>query len=285
MVTGKVYLVGAGPGDPDLLTVQARRLIDIADVIMHDSLVSERIVESVPDAATVLDVGKKPGPDGERTTQAEINQRMVKHAWAGRTVVRLKGGDPNVYGRGGEEAEYLAAENVPFELVPGVTSAIAAPGVVGIPLTHRACASSVTVITGHETPTKEGSALNWEALSETVRAGGTLLILMGVRTLSENVQVLREHGVPADTPVAMIEKATLDGETTVTGTLETIVETATESDVHSPAITVVGDVVRVRDRIEEYLERGGPESPSARASQRVDPPLSTIERVSKHVER
>ncbi len=255
MTPGSVYLVGSGPGDPDLLTVRARRLIDAADVVLHDALTGDGIVESVPDAATVLDVGKRPGPDGERTTQEEINRLMVDHAAAGRTVVRLKGGDPTVFGRGGEEAKHLAEHDVPFEIVAGVTSAVAGPGVAGIPVTHRDRASSFTVITGHEDPTKEESALNWDALADTVRAGGTLVILMGVRRLPENVAALRERGVDPDTPVAMVEKATWDGEGTVAGTLDTIEERA--ASVEPPAVTVVGDVVSVREEVSDAMARGG----------------------------
>jgi len=253
--TGKVYLVGAGPGDPDLLTVRARRVLDGADVVMYDSLVDERVIDSLPEATRPVDVGKKPGPDDERTTQADIERTMVAHARDGKTVARLKGGDPGVFGRGGEEAEHLAAEDVPFEVVPGVTSAVAAPGVIGIPITHREHASAVTVITGHEDPTKDESALDWRALADTVRAGGTLLILMGVRRLPDNVAALREHGVDPETPVAMIEKATWEGEATVTATLETIVEARDGAGIEPPAITVVGDVVGVRDRVRHALDR------------------------------
>jgi len=258
--TGKVYLVGAGPGDPDLLTVRARRAIDGADVVMYDSLVGDGVVDSLPESTTAVDVGKKPGPDGERTTQAEIERRMVTHARAGRTVARLKGGDPGVFGRGGEEAEHLAAEDVPFEVVPGITTAIGAPGVVGIPATHREHASALTVITGHEDPSKAESALEWRALAETVRAGGTLVILMGVGRLPENVATLREHGLPADTPVAMIEKATWDAEATVAGTLGTIVDKRDGTGIEPPAVTVVGDVVATRQRVRECLDRDATDS-------------------------
>lgn len=254
-MTGKVYLVGAGPGDPELLTVKARRLLEEADVILYDSLTGEGIRECLPETATSYDVGKKPGPDGERTTQAEIERLMVTHSRAGQAVVRLKGGDPTVFGRGGEEAEHLAAENVPFEVVPGVTSAVAAPAVTGIPLTHRAHASSVTVVTGHEAPTKDESALNWDALAETVCAGGTLLVLMGVSTLPEYVGALQDRGVPEETPVALVEKGTWEAETTVTGTIETIVDIAEEAAIEPPAVTVIGDVVSVREEVTEFLER------------------------------
>ena len=276
MTAGTVYLVGSGPGDPDLLTVRARRLIDAADVVLHDALTGDGIVESVPEPTAVLDVGKRSGPDGERTTQAEINRLMVDHAAAGRSVVRLKGGDPTVFGRGGEEAEHLASEDVPFEIVPGVTSAVSGPGVAGIPVTHRDHASSLTVITGHEDPTKEESALDWDALAATVRAGGTLVILMGVRRLPDNVAALRERGVDPDTPVATIEKATWDDEETVTGTLDDI--EARAASVEPPAVTVVGDVVSVRDGVSDAMARDGGATEGSALPPRLIAGLSDAER-------
>lgn len=255
MRSGTVYLVGAGPGDPELMTVKARRLLDEADVVFHDALVSEAVVESVPDATHVENVGKRPG--GERTPQAEINRLLVGRATAGDDVVRLKCGDPCVFGRGGEEAEHLASAGVPFEIVPGVTSAVAGPGLAGIPPTHRDHASSVTVVTGHEDPTKEDSALDWGALARSVTAGGTLVILMGVGRLPDNVAALREGGVDPETPVAMVERASRASEFTVTGTLDTITDRAREVGIDPPAVTVVGDVVSVRDRVSEFLRAAG----------------------------
>ncbi|MCO8246502.1 MULTISPECIES: uroporphyrinogen-III C-methyltransferase [unclassified Haladaptatus] len=254
MHTGTVYLVGAGPGDPELLTVKARRLLDDADVVCHDNLADDRIVESCPETTERMYVGKRPGPDGERTTQEEINCLLVRLAREGKDVVRLKGGDPTVFGRGGEEAEHLAAAGIDFDIIPGISSAVAAPAVAGIPVTHRDHASSVTFVTGHEDPTKAESALDWDGLAATVRAGGTLVILMGVRRLPDNVTALRNAGLPEDTPTAMIEKATRDDEFTVTGTLDTIVERRDEVGIEPPAVTVVGDVVSVRDRVAEFLE-------------------------------
>ena len=261
-MTGKVFLVGAGPGDPDLLTIKARRVIDHADVILHDSLTGDEIVESVPPNARILDVGKKSGPGGTRTTQREINHAMVQHARADRIVARLKGGDPTVFGRGGEEAEYLAEAGVNFEIVPGVSSIVAAPGLVGIPVTHRHIASSITVITGHENPRKDDSAIDWPAITTSVESGGTLLILMGVRTLADNVHRLRECGLPAETPIALIEKASWAEETAVTGTLKTIVAAAEAADIEPPAVTVVGEVVELRERVKEQLVRDGEGDPA-----------------------
>jgi uroporphyrin-III C-methyltransferase len=250
---GTVYLVGAGPGDPDLLTVKARTLIDDADVILHDSLVHEDVVDSCPASAAVRDVGKRPGPDGERTTQAEIHDLLVDSARRGDSVVRLKCGDPTVFARGGEEAESLADAGVPFEIVPGVTSAIAAPGVAGIPVTHRERASALTVVTGHEDPDKSESAIDWDALAATVAAGGTLAILMGVGKLPENVAALEAGGLDPDTPVAMIERATYDDEQVVTGTLATIASEAERAGISPPAVTLVGEVVEVREAVDACL--------------------------------
>jgi uroporphyrin-III C-methyltransferase len=249
--TGTVSLVGAGPGNPELLTVKARRLLDEADVVLHDSLVGDGVIESIPDPTRVEHVGKR--ADGERTPQAEINDRLVREATAGHDVVRLKGGDPTVFARGGEEAEHLARHGVAFEVVPGITSAVAAPGVAGIPATHRDHASTFAVVTGHEDPSKADSALDWDALSALVDAGGTLVILMGVGRLPDNVAALRAGGVASDTPVAMVERATLPDERVVAGTLDSIVTRADEAAVEPPAVTVVGDVVGVRETVAHCL--------------------------------
>jgi uroporphyrin-III C-methyltransferase len=249
--TGTVYLVGAGPGDPELMTVKARQLLDEVDVVFHDSLVGDGVIESLPDDVRVESVGKR--ADGARTPQAEINDRLVREAETGRDVVRLKGGDPTIFARGGEEAEHLARHGIPFEVVPGITSAVAAPAVAGIPPTHRDHASSVTVVTGHEDPAKADSALDWGALASLVETGGTLVVLMGVGRLPENVAALRASGVAPDTPVAMVERATLPDERVVTGTLETVVDRADEAGVEPPAVTVVGRVVGVRETVARCL--------------------------------
>ncbi|MHC3438159.1 uroporphyrinogen-III C-methyltransferase [Natrialbaceae archaeon A-gly3] len=251
MHTGTVYIVGAGPGDPDLLTFKAHRLLSTCDVVLHDSLVGDGIVDLIPEDVRRVHVGKRAG--GERTPQEEINRRLVEEAEAGHTVVRLKGGDPTVFGRGGEEAQYLAANDIPMEVVPGVTSAVGGPGSVGIPLTHRDCSSSLTIVTGHEDPSKPESALDWESLAGNVDAGGTLVVLMGVGRLPDNVAALREHGLEPETPVAMVERATLSEEEVVTGTLADIVETARTEGIEPPALTVVGEVVEVRETVKACL--------------------------------
>jgi len=254
----KVHIVGAGPGDPELMTVKARRLVDSADVVLHDSLIGDGVVDSLPDDVRTVNVGKDSG--GERTPQDEINRLMVTEARAGNDIVRLKCGDPNVFGRGGEEAEHLASEGVAFEVVPGVTSAVGVPSAEGIPATHREHASSFTVVTGHEDPTKDESALDWGALASTVDAGGTLVVLMGVRRLPDNVAALLDNGLDADTPAAMVERGTLEGSRTVTSTLDGIVDNARTADVEPPAVAVVGDVVGVHNDVRSFLVDSGSSS-------------------------
>lgn len=241
MSRGKVYLVGAGPGDPELLTRKAERLIKEADLILYDALVGEGIKELSPPGVKLIDVGKR--ADNHAYPQEEINQMLVDLAPQYRTVVRLKGGDPYVFGRGGEEAEALAKAGIEFETVPGITSAIAVPEHACIPVTHRGYASSVTIITGHEDPTKGESALNFKALAG---MRGTIVILMGIKRLKDNVDALLANGKPADTPVAIIERGTTAGERLTVGTLGTIVNLAGMHGVEAPAIVVVGEVVGVR---------------------------------------
>jgi uroporphyrin-III C-methyltransferase len=260
-VTGTVYLVGSGPGDPDLLTVRARRLLEEADVVLHDKLPGPEIIDLVPDGRRE-DVGKRAG--GERTPQSETNARLVELARDGKDVVRLKGGDPFVFGRGGEEAAYLAAHDVPFEVVPGVTSAVAGPAVAGIPVTHREYASSVSVVTGHEDPTKEESAVDWAALAAT---GGTIVVLMGVGKLPEYTAALREAGMDPETPVALVERATWPDQQVATGTVETIVDARDAAGIEPPAITVVGEVAGERERVVEFLRNGPDPGPDANAGE------------------
>jgi uroporphyrin-III C-methyltransferase len=243
---GTVTLVGSGPGDPDLLTVAARDALDAADVILHDRLPGP-VLDTLP-ANRLEDVGKD--PDGERTSQAKINERLVDHARAGRDVVRLKGGDPFVFGRGGEEAAYLADHDVPFEVVPGVTSAFAAPAAAGIPVTHRDHASSVSVVTGHEDPTKDESAIDWTALAET---GGTLVVLMGVGRLPDYAAALVDGGRAPETPLALIERGTWPDQRVATGTLGTAAETRDDAGIEPPAAVVIGDVAASRDRVLPWL--------------------------------
>jgi uroporphyrin-III C-methyltransferase len=248
-----VYLVGAGPGDPELLTVKARRLIDGADVVLHDRLPGPEILEAIPEAKRE-DVGKRARGPGK--SQAEINDRLVELARAGETIVRLKGGDPTVFGRGGEEMAHLADHGVPFEVVPGVTSAVAAPAVAGIPVTHRDRASSVSFVTGHEDPTKPESAVDWAALAAT---GGTIVVLMGVGRLGQYAEALLAAGLAPDTPLALVERATWTDQQVATGTLGDAEALRDEAGIEPPAVTVIGDVAGERDRVVEWLV--GPAGP------------------------
>jgi uroporphyrin-III C-methyltransferase len=244
---GTVYLVGSGPGDPELLTVKAKRLLETADVVLHDKLPGPEIIEALPEDRRE-DVGKRAG--GERTPQSETNERLVELAREGKSVVRLKGGDSFVFGRGGEEAEYLAEHGIPFEVVPAVTSAIAAPAVAGIPVTHRDHASSVSFVTGHEDPTKDESAVDWDALAAT---GGTIVVLMGVGRLPDYTKALLDAGMAPETPVALVERGTWPGQQVATGTMETIVDVRDEAGIEPPAVTVIGDVAGTREAVLEFL--------------------------------
>ena len=245
---GKVYLVGSGPGDPDLLTVKAKRLLESADVVLHDKLPGPEILGMIPEEKRE-DVGKRAG--GEWTPQEYTNARLVEIAQEGKTVVRLKGGDPTVFGRGGEEMVHMAENGIPFEIVPGITSAIAGPEAAGIPVTHRNYVSSVSFVTGHEDPTKEESAVDWEALANT---GGTIVVLMGVGKLPDYTAELLRFGMAPETPVALIERATWPDQRVATGTLDTIVDVRDSEGIEPPAITVIGDVAGERDRVVEFLE-------------------------------
>lgn len=239
---GKVYLVGSGPGDPELLTMKARRLIDTADVVIYDQLPGKAILDSIPQNTEKIDAGKFAGD--HRLSQWETNELIVKKAKEGNMVVRLKGGDPYMFGRGGEEAEVLVEANVEFEIVPGITSAIAAPAYAGIPVTHRDHASMVTFITGHEDPTKDETALDWETLA---KFDGTIVIFMGVKMLGRNTGELIKFGKDPKTPVALVERGTRPDQRVTIGTLETITDIAKEQGVKAPAITLIGNVVKLHE--------------------------------------
>ncbi len=242
---GKVYLVGAGPGDPDLVTLRAKRLIEEAEVVFFDRLLSPEIVGWAPGDAEKIDVGKLPGR--HKLSQEEINDLLVEKGREGKIVVRLKGGDPFVFGRGGEEGLALAEAGMPFEVVPGVTSAISVPAGAGIPVTHRGVSTAFTVVTGHEEPGKDEN-LDWEALA---RVGGTLVVLMGVARLQENASALLRGGRSPQTPAALIERGWSPQERLVVGTLGDIVERAKEANVQPPAILVVGDVVSLSEKLRQ----------------------------------
>ena len=244
MASAKVYLVGAGPGDPGLITVRGLECVRAADVILYDRLVGPEILrEARPDAELVY-CGKRPGH--ETLSQDEINDAMVRAARAGKTVCRLKGGDPFVFGRGGEEALALSADGIPLEVVPGVSSALAAPAYAGIPVTHRGIAASFTVITGHEAAAEAQAGAGPRSLA---RAGDTLVVLMGVGRLEGIVAELLAAGRAADTPVALVASATLPSQRTLVATLGDIAARAQAEDIRPPAVMIVGDVVALRDRL------------------------------------
>ena len=236
---GTVHLVGAGPGDPGLITVRGRQILQSADVVVYDRLVAPELIESVRPDAERVPAGKAPG--GRGPAQAQINAQIIEHARAGRSVCRLKGGDPFVFGRGAEEIAEVAAAGIPWDVVPGVTSAVAAPAAAGIPLTHRDWASTATLVTGHEGEGKDGAPVDWAAVAAT---GGTIVILMGVATLATTSARLIAEGRAPTEPVAVIEWATWPDQRITVGTLADIADTAERLTVRNPAVVVVGPVVR-----------------------------------------
>jgi uroporphyrin-III C-methyltransferase len=240
---GLVYLVGAGPGDPGLLTLRGLECLQKADVVVHDRLANPQLLEYAAQAE-IIDVGKK--PHHHPVPQERINTILVEKARKGKTVVRLKGGDPFVFGRGGEEAQDLAEAGIPFEIVPGVTSAISVPAYAGIPVTQREMACSVAFITGHCAGSKPLD-VNWQALSQGV---DTLVFLMGVHNLKLIVTSLLEVGRSPETPIALIERGTLPEQRVVTGTLENILKKA--ADIKPPAIIIIGEVVRLQSSLEWF---------------------------------
>jgi uroporphyrinogen III methyltransferase/synthase len=243
--TGVVHLVGAGPGDPGLLTLRAARLIRRADVIVHDALVSDRVLALAAPTADLIAVGKRAGQRG--VPQDAINRLLVELAGRARVVVRLKGGDPFVFGRGGEEALALAAAGVRFAVVPGVTAALGAAAYASIPLTHRSLASAVTLVAGHEEDGRPGGRVAWDALAA---AGGTLAIYMGLGRLGEIARRLLDAGRAPDSPCAVISWGTLPRQRTITAPLSAIAERAAAACAEAPALIIVGDVVALRDRLD-----------------------------------
>ena len=250
MKSGKVFLVGAGPGDPSLITCKGLACLDKADVVVYDYLADERLVEGVPAGAERIYVGKTAGH--HTMPQGEINDLLVAKAKEGKTVVRLKGGDPFVLGRGGEEAEVLVSNNIPYEIIPGITSAVAVPAYAGIPVTHRGLASSFAVITGHEDPTKEDSSINWEKLAIGV---DTLVFLMGMQNIAGICTNLTKNGRSSSTPVAIIKNGTKPSQITLTGTLDNIAEKVKKQRLGPPAIIVVGNVVGLAEKLRWFDKR------------------------------
>jgi uroporphyrin-III C-methyltransferase len=244
--TGKVYLIGAGPGDPELITLKGLRCLHAADIVLYDRLISPVLLDEARPGAELIYVGK--GPGCHTMPQEHINTLLVSYARQGHTIARLKGDDPFVFGRGGEEALVLAEAHIPYELVPGVSSAIAAPAYAGIPVTHRDYASSVTIVTGHE-GRSASPVVNWEALAA---LGGTLIVLMGVKALPHFTQRLIAAGQCATTPAAVIQEGTTQQQRVVSGTLADIAALAQAEGLTSPALTIIGSVVSIGDALHWY---------------------------------
>jgi uroporphyrin-III C-methyltransferase len=244
MSLGKVYLVGAGPGDPELITMKGRRVLGEADAVVYDHLVDQELLELSPPGCERIFAGKKGGQ--ACVPQNEIEGTVVRLALEGKTVVRLKGGDPFIFGRGGEEASALAAAGIPFEVVPGVTSALAAAAYSGIPLTHRLHSSAVVLLTGHEDPSKPGATVRWE---DYAKLKATLCVYMGVRNLATIAARLGAGGLAPDTPAAIVQSATTGEHRRILGTLATIAELGARENVEAPAMLIIGEVAAFSDQL------------------------------------
>ena len=238
-MAGKVFLVGGGPGDPDLLTNKAEKVLRKADVVLHDALIGKEMVDLLPELSPgeIINCGKRKGD--KKLSQSEINKLMLERAQCGQVVVRLKGGDPFVFGRGGEEMKALKQNGVEVEVIPGITSAIAAPAMANIPLTQRKISSYATLVTGHEDPSKPDSDVNWKDIA---KLDGTLVILMGITNLDKIVDILIENGKVPSTPAATIEKATLPGQRIVRARIKDLPERVRRAGLKPPGTTVIGSV-------------------------------------------
>lgn len=249
--SGKIYLVGAGPGDPGLLTLRGKYLLERAEVVVYDYLANKKLLQHAPKDAVLIYAGKK-GGGLHAYTQEGINQLLIEHGKAGKIVVRLKGGDPFIFGRGAEEIQALVKENIAFEVVPGVTSATAAATYAGIPITHRDYTASVAFITGHEDPTKKQSNIQWDKLAT---GAGTIVIYMGIKNLPIITEKLIKYGRDPKTPVAVVRWASTPEQHSVEGTLETITDIVREAGVKPPALVIVGEVVKLRNTIDWFEKR------------------------------
>lgn len=247
---GIVYLVGAGPGDAGLLTLRGAELLARADVVVYDALVNQDLLRLAPKTAEIIYGGKR--SQDHAIPQDELNALLVAKARGGKTIVRLKGGDPYIFGRGGEEAEELAEAGIPFEVVPGISSVSAALNYAGIPLTHREYCSSFTVITGHEDPTKDQSSIDWAQLA---RIPGTKVVLMGLQRIRQIAETLVANGLAADTPVGVVRWGTTGQQVSIEGTLASIADLVEETKVSAPAVTVIGDVVTLRSKLNWFEKR------------------------------
>src|SRR6266436_8862376 len=247
---GMVYLVGAGPGDAGLLTLRGAELLRRADVVVYDALVNAELLQLAPKSAEVIYGGKR--AKQQTISQSALNDLLISKAKAGKTVVRLKGGDPYVFGRGGEEAEQLADAGVKFEVVPGVSSFVAVPNYAGVPLTHRGFASKITLITGHEDPAKEASSIDWPQVAKTP---GTKVIMMGTDRIGHIAETLVGNGMDAATPVAMVRWGTTGHQHSIEGTLATISEIAAKEKIGPPTVAVIGEVVKLRRKLNWFERR------------------------------
>ncbi|MBS1111967.1 MAG: uroporphyrinogen synthase/methyltransferase, partial [Nitrospirae bacterium] len=247
IMKGKVYIVGAGPGDIGLITVKGLKYLKKAEVVVYDFHLNAQVLNYINHNAEFIYAGKRGGH--HTMTQDEINRTIVEKAKEGKVICRLKGGDPFVFGRGGEEAEALANEGIEFEIVPGVSSSVAAPAYAGIPLTHRLYSSSLTVVPGYEDTTKEESSINWDALA---KGAGTIVFLMAVKNISHVCLKLIENGKSPETPVAVIRWGTRSDQKTIVSSLKDIARLAEEKDIKPPAVMVVGEVVKLREKLKWY---------------------------------
>jgi uroporphyrin-III C-methyltransferase len=245
MNPAKVFICGAGPGDPDLISVKGYRLLSRCDVVLYDRLVSKELIDKIPSTKKKIYVGRVPG-EASSMHQSRTNKLMLTYARKGKTVLRLKGGDPLIFGRGGEEAEYLRKHDIQFEIIPGISSAIAAPAYAGIPLTHRNYSSSVAFITGHENLRKHHSDLQLKLVASAV---DTIVVLMGVERVKQIVQDLRAGGLKGSTRVAIVERGTTKEQRIIAGNLNSILKKVAKYRVSSPAVIVVGRVVSLSERL------------------------------------
>ncbi len=256
MSPGTVVLVGAGPGDPELLTIRGLRMLQQAEVVVHDRLGTEALLDLVPDTCERVDAGKAPGRHG--MTQDEISDALIHHARRGKRVVRLKGGDPFVFGRGGEEALALAEARIAFEVVPGVSSAVAVPAAAGIPVTHRGLARTVTIASGHDDPASPAARARWQALGP---VPGTLVLLMAMSNLDRIAGALIDGGRPADEPAAAIQWGTTAQERRVTATLGSIADACQTDGIGNPAVVVIGPVVAIGELLASTIHAAVDEDP------------------------
>ncbi len=247
---GTVYLVGAGPGDPALLTLRGAELLRRADVVVYDALVNQELLHFAPPAAEIIFGGKRAREHA--LPQAELNQLLLKKAREGKTVVRLKGGDPYVFGRGGEEAEFLADAGADFEVVPGVSSFVAVPNYAGVPLTHRNFSSRLTLVTGHDDPSQDDDAIDWPQLAATP---GTKVVMMGTERIGQIAQTLITHGMAPGTPIALVRWGTTGKQESISATLATIEQEAAASRIGPPTVAVIGEVVKLREKLNWYEKR------------------------------